>query len=119
MPERRRVLIADDQRPTRKGLKALLDLAPDVAWVREAANGQEAINMVEAWRPDVVLMDARMPVLDGIAATQRIKSLWPRVKVIVLTLYAEYQAQALAAGADVFLVKGGPSESLLSAICKA
>jgi YesN/AraC family two-component response regulator len=119
MPQRRRVLIADDQRPTRKGLKALLDLAPGVAWVGEAADGREAISMVEAWRPDVVLMDVRMPVMDGIEATQSIKSLWPKVKVIVLTLYDEYQAQALAAGADAFLVKGGPYECLLSAICGA
>jgi DNA-binding NarL/FixJ family response regulator len=119
MPQRRRVLIADDQRPTRKGLKALLDLAPGVAWVGEAADGQEAIDMVEACRPDVVLMDIRMPVLDGIEATQSIKSQWPRVKVIVLTLYAEYQAQALAAGADLFLIKGGPPESFLDAISTA
>jgi DNA-binding NarL/FixJ family response regulator len=117
MPQRRRVLVVDDQRPTRKGLKALLDLAPHVAWVGEAADGQEALRMVEACRPDVVLMDARMPVMDGIEATQRIKSLRPKVKVIVLTLYAEYHALALAAGADAFLVKGGPPEYLLSAIC--
>ncbi len=117
MPQRRRVLVVDDQRPTRKGLRALLDLAPDVAWVGEAGDGQEAINMVEAWQPDVVLMDARMPMMDGIEATQRIKRLWPKVKVIVLTLYAEYHAQALAAGADAFLVKGGPPSTC--AICSA
>jgi YesN/AraC family two-component response regulator len=119
MLQPRRVLIADDQRPTRKGLHALLDLTPEVEWVGEATNGQEAVNLVTEGQPNVVLMDIRMPVMDGLEATRRIKSQRPEVKVVVLTLYAEYQAEALAAGADVFLVKGGPSEALRNAICQA
>lgn len=116
MSHPRRVLIVDDQRPTRKALKALLDLAPDVAWVGEAADGQEAIDMMEAWPPDVVLMDIRMAGMDGLQATRRIKSRWPKVKIVVLTLYGECRAPALAAGADAFLVKGGPPECLIRAI---
>ena len=118
MLQRRRVLIVDDQRPTRQGLRALLAFMPDVEWVGEAANGHEAVNLVTELRPDVVLMDVRMPVMDGLEATRRIKSQRPEVRVIILTMYAEYQAEALAAGADVFLVKGGPSEALRDAICK-
>ena len=119
LSQRRRLLIVDDQRPARKGLQALLAFSPELEWVVEAANGQEAVNLVAERRPNVVLMDIRMPVMDGLEATRRIKSQRPEVRVIVLTMYAEYQAEALAAGADAFLVKGGPSEALRDAICKA
>ncbi len=117
MPECRRVLVADDQRPTHKGLHAVLSLLPDVEWVGTATNGCEAVTMVTERRPDVVLMDVRMPVMDGLEATRAIKCQCPEVKVIILTMYAEYEAEALAAGADVFLVKGGPPELLRNAIC--
>jgi len=119
MPQRRRILIVDDQRPTRKGLHALLSFWSQVEVIGEAVDGQDAVNLVTERRPDVVLMDIRMPVMDGLEATRRIKSQTPGVRVIVLTLYAEYQAKALAAGADAFLVKGGPSEALRNAICNA
>jgi DNA-binding NarL/FixJ family response regulator len=118
MQRHRRVLIADDQRPTRKGLKALLDLSPEVEAVDEAMDGQEAMNLVAERQPDVVLMDICMPVMDGLEATRRIKSQWPEIRVIVLTARAECEAQALAAGADAFLVKGGPFEALRNAICQ-
>ena len=77
------------------------------------------MNLVAERRPNVVLMDVRMPVMDGLEATRRIKSQMPEVRVIVLTMYGEYQVEALAAGADAFLVEGGPSEALRDAICKA
>jgi DNA-binding NarL/FixJ family response regulator len=116
--ELRRVLVADDQRPTRRGLHALLNLLSGVEWIGEASDGAEAVNMVEIQRPDLVVMDVRMPGMNGLEATRRIKILRPEVKVIMLTMYAEYQAEALAAGADVFLVKGGPPEALRNAICQ-
>jgi DNA-binding NarL/FixJ family response regulator len=115
--QRRKVLIADDMRPTRQGLHALLAVMPDVECVGEAVNGQEAVDLVTERRPDVVLMDVHMPVMDGLEATRLIKSQRPEVRVIMLTMYAEYQIEALAAGADIFLDKGGPSEALHSAIC--
>jgi len=114
----RRVLIVDDRRVVRRGLQALLALWPDVACVGEAADGQEGVKLVAEQRPDAVLMDIRMQGMDGLEATRRIKSQWPEVRVIVLTLRAEYEDEALAAGADVFLVKGGPPEALREAICK-
>ncbi|MCJ7810679.1 MAG: response regulator transcription factor [Dehalococcoidia bacterium] len=102
----------------RQGLQALLALWPDVECVGEAADGQEAVKLVAEQRPDAVLMDIRMRGMDGLEATRRIKSQWPEVRVIILTLRAEYEDEALAAGADAFLVKGGPPEALREAICK-
>lgn len=124
--QRIRLLIADDAPRSRNGLRALLSTfrlnnmpvrpVPEVEVVGEATDGQEAVRMVEQCGADVVLMDARMPTLDGLAATRLIKERWPKVKVVVLTLYDSYRADALAAGADAFLLKGCPPEELLEAI---
>jgi DNA-binding NarL/FixJ family response regulator len=114
-----RVLIVDDQRPTRQGLRALLSLSPQVEVIGEAMDGQESVALVSEHHPDVVLMDVRMPVMDGLEATRCIKSQWPEVKVITLTMHAKYRSQALAAGADVFLLKGCPVEELQAAILAA
>jgi DNA-binding NarL/FixJ family response regulator len=114
--EQVRVLITDDQRPTRQGLKALLTLSPAVEIVGEAGDGQESVKLVAERHPDVVLMDVQMPVMDGLEATRRIKSQWPEVKVIALTMQPEYRAEALAAGADAFLLKGCTVDALEAAI---
>jgi DNA-binding NarL/FixJ family response regulator len=114
--ERIRVLIADDHPSARRGLRALLSTCPAVEVVCEAVDGHEAVQRVEECRPDVVLMDIRMPVCDGVEATQAIKAQWPEVEVIVLTVSAAYEAAAIAAGADGFLLKGGPSQELLAAL---
>ena len=100
------VLIVDDRSQAREGLKALLATALAVQVVGEASDGKEAIDLVEKCQPDVVLMDASMPIMDGLEATRLVKAQWPEVRVIVLTLHTVLRAEALAAGADVFLVKG-------------
>jgi len=109
-----RVVVADDQARARQGMKALLATWPEVGECREAANGKEAIALVEKFQPDVVVMDARMPKMDGLEATRLIKASWPQVKVIVLSMYSETSAGALAAGADAFVSKGDLPEKLLA-----
>ena len=93
------VLIVDDLLRTRQSLRALLTTWPHLAPVQEAANAEQAFACIEATRPDVVLMDVRMPGVNGLEATRRIKAKWPEVKVIVLSLYGDYAGDALAAGA--------------------
>ena len=99
MERRVGVLIADDRSTARRALKALLALHPQVEVVGEAKNGGESVDLVAERRPDVVLIDMQMPVMDGVEATRRIKEQWPEVRVIALTMYAKYRAEALAAGA--------------------
>lgn len=111
-----RVLIADDRRHSRLGLKALLATYPQIQVVGEATNGREAVALTSQSDPDVVLMDILMPGMDGLEATRCIKDAQPGVRVVVLTLHASYRDQARAAGADAFLVKGGPADELLRAL---
>jgi DNA-binding NarL/FixJ family response regulator len=111
-----RVLIVDDQQPARKGLKRLLAFSPQVQVVGEAADGSDAVRQAAECHPDVVLMDIQMPVMDGLAATRRIKEQCPEIGVIILTMYARYQTQAVASGADLFLLKGCPFQVLEDAI---
>jgi DNA-binding NarL/FixJ family response regulator len=92
----------------------LLATWPQVRAVWEAANGREALRLVEECRPDVVLMDARMPEMDGVQATRLIKTRWPNVRVIVLSMYPEYLGEALAAGADAFVSKDRAPKQLLA-----
>ena len=111
-----RVLIADDQGPTRQGLRALLSLCPQVEIVAEAIDGRAAVDLVAARQPDVVLMDMQMPVMDGLEATRQIKEQWPEVKVIALTMHPKYRVEAVAAGIDAFLLKGTSTGALLDII---
>ncbi|MGD9029813.1 MAG: response regulator transcription factor [Anaerolineae bacterium] len=116
MPNATRVLIADDRPRSRRGLRALLTTQPGIEVVGEAGNGREALRLVgETW-PDAVLMDAKMPAMDGLTATRLIKERWPGIKVIVLTMYGANRTDAMTAGADAFLVKGCSAEKLLRAI---
>jgi DNA-binding NarL/FixJ family response regulator len=113
-----RVLLADDDGLVRSGLRALLGAEPDLAVVGEAADGREAVEQARALRPDVVLMDVRMPRLDGVRATREIVS-WPqRPRVLVLTTFDldEVVDDALDAGADGFLLKRATPEQLIAGI---
>jgi DNA-binding NarL/FixJ family response regulator len=113
-----RVLIVDDVLQVRQELRGLLSLAGELEVVGEAANGLEAISQAEALRPDVVVMDLEMPVLDGYEATRRIKAVCPACRVVALTIHAgEAERQkALQAGMADVVVKGAPLEVLLRAI---
>jgi DNA-binding NarL/FixJ family response regulator len=111
-----RVLIADDSERARNGLRALLTTWPEVEVVGEAADGEAAVRGVAECRPNVVLMDLQMPVMDGLQATRLIKNTWPEVSVVVLTSYLDQQSAARGAGADAFVIKGSTLERLVSAL---
>jgi len=112
------VLLVDDQSLFREGLRTLLEVQPDFAIVGEAANGEEALRMAAATRPDVVLMDLRMPVMDGVLATRRLRDLFQNIRVIVLTTFDDDETvfDGLRAGAVGYLLKDVSSEKLYEAI---
>jgi len=113
-PSRLRVVIADDQPMMRAGFKAVLEATGSIEVVAEAATGAEAVAAAEAHRPDVVLMDIRMPGMDGIEATRRL----PRQRVLILTTFGldEYIIEALRAGASGFLLKDAPTREVVDAV---
>ncbi len=113
-----RVLVVDDQRLMREGIASLLDVQEGIRVVGTAADGEEAVEQVLATRPDVVLMDIRMPVLDGVAATGRVLSALPGCQVLMLTTFDddEYVVEALRAGAVGYLLKDVPASDLAKAI---
>jgi DNA-binding NarL/FixJ family response regulator len=113
-----RVLIVDDQHLVRTGFRLILAAEPDVLIVGEAADGKEAVSLAESVRPDVVLMDVRMPRLDGISATRAIVGLDPAPRVVILTTFDldEHVYAALEAGASGFLLKDVKADVLADAI---
>ncbi|WP_424186606.1 response regulator [Actinokineospora sp. G85] len=113
-----RVLLADDDALVRRGLRALLDTEEGITVVGEAADGREAVRAAAAHRPDVVVMDVRMPVRDGVSATRELVATRPRPRVLVLTTFDldEVVDDAIAAGADGFLLKRATPEELVAGI---
>jgi len=107
------ILITDDRIASRKGLRALMLTQPDIHVVGEASNGVKAIQFIEKNKPDVVLMDAFMPKMNGLEATRIIKKRWGNIRVVILTLHDDIREEVLAAGADAFLVKGCPPDDLI------
>ncbi len=113
-----RILIADDVPQVRRELRTLLPLLADIDVVGEAENGQSAIELAATLRPDVILMDVEMPVMDGLAATRSIKQQCPACRIIILSIHNDeaVRAKARSAGADDFVDKGAPLAALLQAI---
>jgi DNA-binding NarL/FixJ family response regulator len=112
------VLIVDDQALVRVGLRKILEAEPETTVVGEAGDGEDAVAAVRRLRPDVVLMDIRMPVLDGIEATRRIVSNRPDARVLILTTFGldAYVYEALRAGASGFMLKDAPPEEIAAAV---
>ena len=113
-----RVLIADDQALMRTGFRMILDAQDDIEVVGEAIDGADAIRRFEALSPDVVVMDVRMPTMDGIEATRRLSALERPARVLILTTFDldDYVYEALRAGASGFLLKDRPPEELVAAV---
>ncbi|MGG6266833.1 response regulator transcription factor [Leptolyngbya sp. AN03gr2] len=116
-----RVMLVEDQEIVRRGLKTILETKPDLEIVAEAENGQRAIEQFKALQPDspdVVLMDVRMPVMDGVQATQQLCQQFPDAKILILTTFNDtnYVAEALRFGAKGYLLKDTPAEELAKAI---
>lgn len=113
-----RVLLVDDQSIIREGLSSLLQAQPDLEIVGEAENGEQAVAQAIQLVPDIVLMDIRMPIMDGVAAIRLLKKQASAIKILVLTTFDDdrYVAQAMAYGADGYLLKDTPSKELAQAI---
>ncbi len=113
-----RLMLVDDQRLMRDGLRTLMELEPDIVVVAEAKNGQEAVNKFASEKPDVVLMDIRMPVMDGVEATQQLLKSWPEALIIILTTFDDdrYVFEGLRAGALGYMLKDVSGAELAEAI---
>src|SRR5947207_642862 len=109
-----RILLADDHVLVRAGIRSLLEKLPDIEIVGEAGNGREALHLVQAQQPNIVLMDVAMPGLNGLEAVARLKADFPEVKVIILSMHAneEYVIQALRSGACGYLLKDAATVEL-------
>jgi len=113
-----RVLIADDHTIVRSGVRLLLEAEADMEVVGEALDGREALDLAESLQPDVVLMDITMPEMDGLEATREIKTSFPQIKVLVLTMHRsdEYFFEMLKAGASGYILKGAKTSELINAV---
>ena len=114
--EKIKVMIVDDNEVVREGLKSILEPQVDIDVIGEAVDGLDAVTKAEKLNPDVILMDAHMPGIDGTEATRRIKISLPDVKVLFLTVYGDYVGSALDAGANWYLTKDCRRQDLMEAI---
>jgi len=116
MEKQFRLLLVDDQSRARQSLSAVLAIDFPQIKIFEASNGKDALLQAKTIYPDIVIMDVRMPECDGLEATRLIKAMDPGIKIILHSMYPEYQTAALSAGADNFITKGGPPEILIETI---
>jgi DNA-binding NarL/FixJ family response regulator len=113
-----RLLLADDHDLLRQGLRSVLESEPGLEVIGEASDGREALELSRRLRPDLVLMDVRMPAMDGLAATRAIKQEHPEISVLMVTMHddPDYLMEALAAGAAGYVLKDAPGDRLISAV---
>lgn len=113
-----RVILADDHPVVRRGMAAMIDIEDDIEVVGVAKNGEEALKLVHAQQPDIVLMDLQMPIMDGVEATKRIRRTAPHIPVLILTTFddEEYIYDGIAAGARGYLLKDADPDQLIDAI---
>jgi DNA-binding NarL/FixJ family response regulator len=113
-----RILLADDHELIRKGLRALIEVNKEWLVCGEASNGEEAVERVLELKPDLIILDVTMPVLNGLQAARKIRSLAPQVKILILSMHDSPQLanEALRLGADAYLIKSGPQAQLLETI---
>ena len=111
-----RIMLVEDHQIVREGLRRMLELSPDMLVVGEASNGEEALEQIADISPDIIITDIKMPRMDGIELTRRVKQTYPKCAVLVLTLYEEYLTPAIDAGAAGYLEKDLRREELVSAI---
>jgi two-component system response regulator NreC len=113
-----RILLADDHGIVRRGMRSLLDAEPGLEVVGEAANGREALKLLETLRPDMAILDVSMPLLNGIEVAAQAMKAWPDLKIIMLSMYSDeaYVVRALSAGARGYLLKEATEEDLLPAV---
>ena len=113
-----RILLVDDHSVVRSGLGQMLELEEDIKVVGEAANSEEALRMIDIISPDIILMDIKMPGMDGVRLTKEIKEKLPLCKIIMFTLHGDYLTQAIEAGATGYLLKDIKRDDLVRAIRK-
>ena len=114
-----KVIVCDDQEIVRQGLSTILNAAAKIEVIDTATDGEDLLGKIDQHVPDLILMDLKMPVMDGVQATRQVRQRYPEVKVLVLTTYddEEWILAAMHAGADGYLLKDTPSEKLRGAIC--
>lgn len=116
MSDTTNIMVVEDNSRARQALVAYMSQQAGIKITAEASNGLEAIKLIKRDPPDIILMDLVMPVMDGLEATRTIKKNWPQIKIVAVTMYLNYESEALSAGADAFLVKGCSVDEMIATI---
>jgi DNA-binding NarL/FixJ family response regulator len=111
-----RTMLVDDHALVREGIRQILDKEPDIAVIGEAERGDLALELLDSLQPDVVLLDVRMPGMSGIETTRRIRAAFPKIRVLILSAYADFAVEAFQAGASGYVLKSARSSELVAAL---